>query len=161
MLGVIAAAASEIPPVALILAVIAAVIAFLGLLFGIIAVAASKPSRGPLVPTGPDRDFNTPGGRSLPRPPGVDSSVIDGSITPRVFVFSRFPNLDLDAVPGWWDYPGRWGIMVNSRVLGWDNGSRRTDRYHRSAAYWNTLSLFELWQTDRVKFETLDRLCMG
>ncbi|HYB37949.1 MAG TPA: hypothetical protein VEF72_20880 [Mycobacterium sp.] len=47
-------------------------------------------------------------------------------------------------MPSWWEFPGRWGIRVTPTASGsWDSGSRRTDPFGRSRAYWNTYQLVQ------------------
>lgn len=47
-------------------------------------------------------------------------------------------------MPSWWGFAGRWGVRVNPTASGsWDNGSRRTDPFGRSRAYWNAYQLVQ------------------
>jgi hypothetical protein len=46
--------------------------------------------------------------------------------------------------PSWWTFPGRWGVRVTPLASGqWDSGSRRTDPFGRTRAYWNAYQLVQ------------------
>ncbi|WP_405395413.1 hypothetical protein [Microbispora hainanensis] len=47
--------------------------------------------------------------------------------------------------PYWWDFPGRWGVDIRPESTTWSSGTRRVDRFGRSLAYWNTVSLARAW----------------
>lgn len=47
-------------------------------------------------------------------------------------------------MPSWWGFAGRWGVRVTPTASGsWDSGSRRTDPFGRSRAYWNSYQLVQ------------------
>ena len=47
-------------------------------------------------------------------------------------------------MPSWWEFAGRWGVRVTPTASGsWDSGSRRTDPFGRSRAYWNAYQLVQ------------------
>jgi len=51
--------------------------------------------------------------------------------------------------PVWWRYAGRWGVQMTARTpgLSWDSGTRLSDEFGRSRAYYNTLELVNFTQT--------------
>jgi hypothetical protein len=47
-------------------------------------------------------------------------------------------------MPSWWTFSGRWGVRITPLASGeWDSGSRRTDPFGRSRAYWNAYQLVQ------------------
>jgi hypothetical protein len=57
---------------------------------------------------------------------------------------SPLPATGAIEMPSWWNFPGRWGVRVTPMASGeWDSGSRRTDPFGRTRAYWNAYQLVE------------------
>ncbi|WP_300611286.1 hypothetical protein [Trebonia sp.] len=57
---------------------------------------------------------------------------------------SPLPATGAVEMPSWWGFAGRWGVRVTPAFSGsWDSGSRRTDPFGRSRAYWNAYQLVQ------------------
>jgi hypothetical protein len=57
---------------------------------------------------------------------------------------SPLPSTGAIEMPSWWAFPGRWGVRVTPMASGaWDSGSRRTDPFGRTRAYWNAYQLVQ------------------
>jgi len=57
---------------------------------------------------------------------------------------SPLPATGAVEIPSWWGFAGRWGVRVTPTASGsWDSGSRRTDPFGRSRAYWNAYQLVQ------------------
>jgi hypothetical protein len=57
---------------------------------------------------------------------------------------SPLPATGAVEMPSWWGFAGRWGVRVTPTASGsWDSGSRRTDPFGRSRAYWNAYQLVQ------------------
>jgi hypothetical protein len=57
---------------------------------------------------------------------------------------SPLPATGAVEMPSWWGFAGRWGVRVTPTASGsWDSGSRRTDPFGRSRAYWNSYQLVQ------------------
>jgi hypothetical protein len=57
---------------------------------------------------------------------------------------SPLPTTGAVEMPSWWGFDGRWGVRVTPTASGsWDSGSRRTDPFGRSRAYWNAYQLVQ------------------
>jgi hypothetical protein len=67
--------------------------------------------------------------------------------TPPITTFplpSPLPATGAIEMPSWWTFPGRWGVRVTPMASGsWDSGSRRTDPFGRTRAYWNAYQLVQ------------------
>jgi hypothetical protein len=149
-------------PVAIACFILSAVIGVIGLI--LLAVAESEsPTEG-----------GTPATPGTPQPPTDVASATGPSATsasstggPKLRLISQYdfdptppittyplpqagsqPQIEM---PTWWDYPGRWGVAVNRAMAGnWDSGTRRTDPFHRSRAYWNAWNLVQQVQLSQV-----------
>jgi hypothetical protein len=94
-----------------------------------------------------------PSGQAPPHRPGVQP--VGAALTATLRIINRFPDDPVPPVttyplpapltvelPTWWDFPGRWGVRIINRATNdWDSGTRRTDGFGRSRAYWNTYRL--------------------
>jgi hypothetical protein len=47
--------------------------------------------------------------------------------------------------PTWWDFAGRWGVVVQDGGTDWGPGTYRIDPSGRSIGYWNTVNLTRAW----------------
>jgi len=96
-------------------------------------------------PEGRDNDFVPPDGPSA-APPGLPTESAPSSTVNFVNLLPPLPTEASDPMyqlPGWWKFPGRWGVLVERRMSsGWDSGTRRMDRFGRTRGYWNALQLF-------------------
>jgi hypothetical protein len=55
---------------------------------------------------------------------------------------SPLPSTGGIEMPSWWSFAGRWGVRITPLASGeWDSGSRRTDPFGRTRAYWNAYQL--------------------
>lgn len=94
-------------------------------------------------------------------PGGVSSSTASSVVTPTLRLISDYafdptppistyplpappPATGAVEMPSWWEFAGRWGVRVTPTASGsWDSGSRRTDPFGRSRAYWNSYQLVQ------------------
>jgi hypothetical protein len=93
-------------------------------------------------------------------PAGFSSSTASSVVTPTLRLISNYtfdptppittyplPATGAVEMPSWWEFAGRWGIRVTPAASGsWDSGSRRTDPFGRSRAYWNAYQLVQYVQ---------------
>lgn len=132
--------------------VIAAICCAIGIIFVLIAllltVLAENDKKSPpptYLPSGPDLDLAIPGGPSAGQP-GVAVTHFDLRVINQLHEPNNQPTPTDCLPPSWWDYTGRWGVRTISLPSNtWDSGSRRVDKFGRTRAYWNTITLVEYW----------------
>jgi hypothetical protein len=94
-------------------------------------------------------------------PGGISSSSASSVVTPTLRLISNYtfdptppittyplpsplPATGAVEMPSWWEFAGRWGVRITPTASGsWDSGSRRTDPFGRSRAYWNSFQLVQ------------------
>ncbi len=159
----ICASIAELPPAAVACIVVAAIMALIALflfLFSFLFESSSPPTETPQSSqpgTDVARDdgpvalpgVGTPSGPPpLPVPTTLRLiSEFGFDPTPPITTYplpSPLPATGGIEMPSWWWFPGRWGVRVMPLASGtWDSGSRRTDPYGRTRAYWNTYQLVQ------------------
>jgi hypothetical protein len=143
--------------------IIAAVIFLLGLILFILSFLLSdtSPTTETVQSSQPGSDVARDNGpSSLPSIPGVTiTSNASSMVQPTLRLISEFefdptppittyplpappPATGAIEMPSWWNFSGRWGVRITPLAAGtWDSGTRRTDPYGRTRAYWNSYQL--------------------
>jgi hypothetical protein len=152
----VCASIAELPPAAVACLVISAIIAIIGFLLFLLSflLESSSPQTESPQSTQPGSDVArddgptaTPTAPGSPPTPGVPQTTLR---TISEYTFDPTPPITTYPVPpagaiempSWWWFPGRWGVRITPLAAGtWDSGSRRTDPYGRTRAYWNTYQL--------------------
>jgi hypothetical protein len=99
-------------------------------------------------PGGADDDFVPPNGPTSSPRGSTPGSAAQFAPSIREIVNLLPPaageaNQAINTPPPWWDFPGRWGLRVDSSFgSDWDSGMPRIDGFGRARSYWNTLALY-------------------
>jgi len=151
-------ALSELGPVAVACAIFAGCIALTGL--AILIVAGAESPNYPATPPTPGTPQPPTDVASNTGPVASPSSSSGGASATALRLISQYrldptppittyplppagsaPPIEM---PTWWNFPGRWGVLINRAMAGtWDSGTRRTDPFQRSRAYWNAWNLVQ------------------
>jgi hypothetical protein len=154
----ICASIAELPPAAVACLVISAIIAIIGFLLFLLSflLESSSPQTETPQSTQPGSDVARDDGPTAvptlsgsPPTPGVPQTTLrliseyEFDPTPPVTTYP-LPASGVIEKPSWWWFPGRWGVRITPLASGtWDSGSRRTDPYGRTRAYWNAYQLVQ------------------
>ncbi|MGB6305015.1 MAG: hypothetical protein WBF45_14825 [Acidobacteriaceae bacterium] len=159
----VCAGIAELPPAAVVCIVIAAVVFLIGLILFILSFLFpdTTPTTETVQSTQPGSDVaRDDGPAAIPTISGTTVSTNASSVaqptlrliseyqfdpTPPITTYplpSPAPATGLIEMPSWWAFPGRWGVRITPLASGgWDSGSRRSDPFGRTRAYWNAYQL--------------------
>jgi hypothetical protein len=144
--------------------VIAAILFLIGLILFILSFLfpSTTPATETPQSTQPGTDVaRDDGPAAIPASAGASSSSASSVVSPTLRLISEFkfdptppiatyplptplPPTGAIEMPSWWTFAGRWGVRVTAMASGqWDSGSRRTDPFGRTRAYWNAYQLVQ------------------
>ena len=157
----VCAGIAELPPAAVVCIIIAAVVFLIGLILFILSFLLPDTTPATETPQSsqPGSDVARDDGPAA-LPAGTTSSSASSVAQPVLRLISEFGfdpmppittyplpvPLPAGAIemPSWWTFAGRWGVRVNRLAAGqWDSGTRRTDPFGRTRAYWNAYQLVQ------------------
>src|SRR6516225_2671042 len=160
----ICAGISGLPPAAIVCIVIAAIVFTIGLILFILSflLESSNPSTESPQSTQPGTDVaRDDGPAAIPPTGGTVTTNASSTVQPTLRLVSQYgldPTLPITSyplpsplpatgaieMPSWWSFPGRWGVRITPLASGqWDSGSRRSDPFGRTRAYWNAYTLVQ------------------
>jgi hypothetical protein len=155
----ICASLAGLPPLAVACIIISAVVFLIALLLFILAwlFSSSTPTTETPQTSQPGADVARDDGPSAMPASVTGSTNASSVVAPTLRFISEFgfdptppvttyplPASGINEMPSWWTFPGRWGVRITRLASGnWDSGSRRTDPFGRTRAYWNAYQLVE------------------